>query len=195
MAMSEPTGKLTRRGMLAASVRGACLLGTGAAAVSLARGGDEEMVWQIDPYKCTACGNCRKYCVLTPSAVKCINNHKQCVHCEECFGYYVTDRAEAANSGVEKQLCPTDAIIRRYGETIPGEGYEYTINEPLCVACGLCVKWCRDKGLKSLYLQIRHDRCVNCNDCAIAAACPAGAVVRVPASDPFIEYWPDGEKP
>jgi len=36
----------------------------------------------------------------------------------------------------------------------------------------------------SLYLQVRHDVCVNCNECAIAVACPAQAFVRVPASSP-----------
>ena len=30
-------------------------------------------VWQIDPYKCTACEQCKTSCVLTPSAVKCMN--------------------------------------------------------------------------------------------------------------------------
>ena len=27
-------------------------------------------------------------------------------------------------------------------------------------------------------------RCVNCNDCAIARACPSGAWLRVPADEP-----------
>ena len=33
---------------------------------------------------------------------------------------------------------------------------------------------------------VRHDRCVNCNECAIAQVCPADAFVRLPASDPYI---------
>jgi electron transport complex protein RnfB len=28
-------------------------------------------VWQIDPLKCTQCGQCKTNCVLTPSASKC----------------------------------------------------------------------------------------------------------------------------
>jgi electron transport complex protein RnfB len=29
-------------------------------------------VWQIDPFKCTQCGQCKTTCVLTPSASKCV---------------------------------------------------------------------------------------------------------------------------
>ena len=36
----------------------------------------------------------------------------------------------------------------------------------------------------SLYLQVRHDRCQNCNECSIAIACPTQAFVRLPASSP-----------
>ena len=84
--MPEPTGNLTRRGLLQNSVRGLCLFGTGAGAVLLARGASRrEMVWQIDPHKCTACGNCETHCVLTPSAVKCAHSFEMCGYCKLCF--------------------------------------------------------------------------------------------------------------
>jgi len=35
-------------------------------------------------------------------------------------------------------------------------------------------------------LQVRHDLCDNCNECAIARNCPAEAFVRVPAKTPYI---------
>ena len=41
-------------------------------------------------------------------------------------------------------------------------------------------------GNASFYLQVRHDRCVNCNDCSIARQCPSDAWVRLPASEPYL---------
>jgi electron transport complex protein RnfB len=35
-------------------------------------------------------------------------------------------------------------------------------------------------------LQARHDRCLNCNECAIAQSCPAGAWQRIPADQPYL---------
>jgi len=78
---------------------------------------------------------------------------------------------------------PTGAIRRRFVES---PYFEYTIDEPACIGCGLCVKGCTNFGNGSLYLQIRHDRCVDCNACRIAEVCPSGAIVRVPASAPYI---------
>jgi hypothetical protein len=40
-------------------------------------------------------------------------------------------------------------------------------------------------GNASFYLQVRHDRCLNCNDCSIARQCPANAWERVPANQPY----------
>jgi electron transport complex protein RnfB len=37
----------------------------------------------------------------------------------------------------------------------------------------------------SLYLQVMQDRCVNCNECAIAVACPSQAFCRVSAERPY----------
>ena len=37
----------------------------------------------------------------------------------------------------------------------------------------------------SLYLQVMHDRCLNCNECSIALACPTQAFSRIPACTPY----------
>ena len=138
--------------------------------------------WQIDPRKCTQCGQCATACVLTPSAVKCVHAYAMCGYCKLCFGYFKSDAARL-DEAAENQLCPTGAIIRTF---IEDPYFEYHIDEPLCTGCGLCVKGCTHFGNGSLYLQIRHDRCVNCNACRIAEACPAQAISRVPASSPYL---------
>ena len=139
-------------------------------------------VWQIDPYKCVACGNCATYCVLEESAVKCVQVYPICGYCKICFGFFEPEPYDI-NEGAENQLCPTGAIKRTY---IEDPYYEYTIDESLCIGCGKCVKGCNTFGNGSFFLQVRHDRCLNCNECAIAAACPSGAFVRVPAERPYL---------
>ena len=141
-----------------------------------------KMVWQLDPAKCIQCGRCATNCVLAPSAVKCVHAFPMCGYCKLCFGYFQPG-ADALNSGAENQLCPTGAVRRKLVEE---PYYEYTIDESLCIGCGKCVKGCGSFGNGSLFLQVRHDRCVNCNDCSIARNCPAGAYRRVPADTPYI---------
>ena len=77
-----------------------------------------------------------------------------------------TQRAE---HGAENQLCPTAAIKRTYVED---PYYQYTIDEQLCIGCAKCVEGCNRFGNGSLFLQIRHDRCLNCNECAICPHLP-----------------------
>jgi electron transport complex protein RnfB len=131
---------------------------------------------------CIQCGNCATQCVLEPSAVKCVHAFALCGNCDLCTGFLSPDFVEM-DSGAENELCPTGAIRRRH---IEGRRYEYTIDEALCIGCGKCVKGCADLGNGSLFLQVRHDRCLNCNECAIAAACPSGAYRRVPADRPYL---------
>jgi electron transport complex protein RnfB len=152
---------------------------TAVAARSFSR---EQTVWQIDPAKCVQCGKCATECVLSPSAVKCVHAYAMCGYCKLCGGYH---RPDAANldTAAENQLCPVSAIQRTF---IEDPYFEYAIDESLCIGCGLCVKGCAGFGNGSLYLQIRHDRCVNCNQCAIAQACPAQAIRRAPASTPYL---------
>lgn len=176
--------RVSRRALLRNSLCGALLAGAGGAGALLAaRGGAEGYRWQIDPDKCMACGNCATYCVMTPSAVKCVHNFELCGYCTLCFGYYNTDVSEPVDAGAEKQRCPTGAIVRMH---VDEEAYRYTIDESLCIGCGECVRGCTESANGSLFLQVRHDRCVNCNQCSIAVACPTGAFTRVPVSDPYI---------
>jgi NAD-dependent dihydropyrimidine dehydrogenase PreA subunit len=52
----------------------AALLSVAGAGYKLfAHGQAGKTVWQLDPNKCVACGNCANYCVLQPSAVKCVH--------------------------------------------------------------------------------------------------------------------------
>jgi electron transport complex protein RnfB len=165
-------------------VRGAIGLGLAGASIALAarRASADDRVWQIDPNKCIQCGKCRVNCVLEPTAVKCVHAFALCGYCNLCTGYYHPETL-AKDTAAENQLCPTGAIRRRFVED---PHFEYTIDEPLCVGCGKCVKGCTAFGNGSLFLQVRHDRCVNCNQCSIASACPAQAYVRVPASKPYL---------
>lgn len=133
-------------------------------------------VWQIDPHKCTQCGQCKTHCVLTPSAVKCVHAYVMCGYCDLCGGY-LRQGVRTISTGAESQLCPTSAIIRNFVEE---PYFEYIIDEELCDACGKCVKGCIDFGNGSLYLQIRQDLCKNCNECSIARSCPSDAISRVP---------------
>lgn len=140
-------------------------------------------VWQIDPFKCTQCGQCKTNCVRTPSAVKCVHAFEMCGYCDLCGGY-LRQGVRTISTGAENQLCPTSAITRKFVEE---PYFQYTINEDLCDACGKCVKGCRDFGNESLYLQIKQDLCANCNECSIARSCPSDAVIRVPADSPYLE--------
>ena len=139
-------------------------------------------VWQIDPRKCIQCGRCETACVLHPSAVKCVHGYAMCGYCKLCFGYFKSDAAHL-DEAAENQICPTGAIARTF---IEDPYFEYRIDEGLCTGCGLCVKGCTHFGNGSLYLQVRHDRCVNCNACRIAEVCPAQAIIRVPAERPYL---------
>jgi electron transport complex protein RnfB len=105
-----------------------------------------------------------------------------CGYCDFCPGY-LRQGAKTYNTAAENQLCPTGAINRKFVEE---PYFEYTINETLCDGCSKCVKGCTNFGNGSLYLQIMHNLCVNCNQCSIARNCPSDAVIRVPASEPYI---------
>jgi electron transport complex protein RnfB len=139
-------------------------------------------VWQIDPFKCTQCGQCKTNCVMTPSASKCVHAYPMCGYCDLCGGY-LRQGVKTISTGAENQLCPTGAIKRTFVEE---PYFQYTIDEKLCDGCAKCVKGCADFGNGSLYMQIKHDLCVNCNDCSIARTCPSNAVVRVPALQPYL---------
>ncbi|MBZ0256235.1 4Fe-4S binding protein [bacterium] len=174
--------KTTRRSVLRDGVRSFFVLSMGGASGYLvSRVQAEETVWQIDPHKCIACGNCATHCVLEESAAKCVQSYRMCGYCKLCTGFF-NSTPSALDTGAENQLCPTGAIVRNF---IEDPYFEYAIDESLCIGCAKCVKWCEAFGNASLYLQIRHDRCLNCNECSIALACPSDAISRVPKSKPY----------
>ena len=180
--MSENNKPMDRRDLLKNGLRGGCLAALGLVAGSAAHKNSKvDMVWQIDPYTCVSCGNCATYCVLEDSAVKVVQLYAICAYCDFCPGYFEPEAD--LEPGAENELCPTGAITRKF---IEEPYYEYTIDEALCIGCAKCVKGCAAFGNGSLFLQVRHDRCLNCNECAIAAACPSGAFKRVPADEPYL---------
>jgi electron transport complex protein RnfB len=184
--MDQKDALTDRRGFLVLAGRCAGLAALGALAFPLARNRawrkNSRMVWQIDPSKCVQCGACATECVLSPSAVKCVHVFAKCGYCDLCGGYFQPE-AKRLDTSAENALCPTDAIKRTF---IEHPYYEYTIDEELCIGCAKCVKGCQAFGNGSLILQVRHDRCLNCDDCAIARACPSNAFTKVPADSPAI---------
>jgi Na+-translocating ferredoxin:NAD+ oxidoreductase subunit B len=141
-----------------------------------------QTVWQLDPSKCIQCGRCATNCVLEQSAVRCTHVFAMCGYCDLCGGYFKPG-AKNLDTAAENQLCPTHAIRRKFVED---PFFEYTIDEPLCIGCGKCVKGCSAFGNGSLQLQVRQDLCQQCNQCSIARSCPSGAFTRVPASRPYL---------
>ena len=184
MGKSEKGNRnLSRRAFLSAIGRGISFLGLGGvAAASVLRSRRQAYVWQINPWKCVHCTRCQTECVLDLSAVKCVNDFPMCGYCDICFGFLQTQPV-AIDSGAENQMCPTGAIKRSFVEE---PYYQYTIDEKLCSGCAKCVEACLLFGNGSFYLQVRHDRCVNCNECAIAVACPSDAFIRLPVDKPYV---------
>ena len=175
--------KIDRRSFVKNGARvGIGLALAGVAGLSLADLAKKKYVWQIDPFKCTSCGRCADSCVLEPSAVKCVHAFALCGYCDLCGGYLKPESKER-NTAAENQLCPTAAIKRKY---IEDPYFEYIIDEDLCIGCGICVKGCGAFGNGSLHLQIRHNLCVDCNECAIARVCPSDAIIRVPIDEPYL---------
>jgi electron transport complex protein RnfB len=181
--MPEPSLIPSRREFFGSGLRGAFLFLLGAATSVFARHSRaQKTLWQIDPSKCIHCTQCATHCVLQPSAVKCVQAYSICGYCKLCTGYFEPE-PNRLNTAAENQLCPVGAIKR---SALEDPYYEYTIDEPLCIGCAKCVEGCTRFGNGSFFLQIRHDRCVNCNECSIAVACPAQAIKRVPADQPYL---------
>ena len=174
----------TRRSFVADGLRilgvGAVLGTSGLLAMKRPSG---EMVWQIDPQKCVACGKCTDACVLDVSAVRCFHNIDMCGYCKQCFGFFDPNFVQL-NSSAENQMCPTNALKRKFIHQDPY--HEYTVDRDLCIGCGKCVDGCNRFGNGSLFLQIDHSLCVECNECAIARECPSQAISRVPRGEAYV---------
>ena len=155
---------------------GGTIAAASAAIAHRAKVSEAHLFWQINPHQCTQCGRCETECVLHISAVKCIHANRVCGYCDLCGGYYRTN-IKKLDTAAENLMCPTGAIQRRFVEELY---FEYTIDETLCNGCGKCVKGCTSFGNGSLYLQVKRELCVNCNECQIAKRCPADAISRVP---------------
>lgn len=175
--------KLNRRDFLNRIGRVGLVVGVGAISGGLiSRSLKTDYVWQLDTAKCIQCGRCATHCVLTPSAVKCMHVYDMCGYCDLCGGYFRPE-AKELNTGAESQLCPTNAIERKF---IEEPFFEYHINNDLCIGCGKCVKGCGAFGNGSMQLQVIQSICVNCNQCSIATHCPAEAFKRVPSNKPYL---------
>ncbi len=191
MARKQKHKKLTRKEFLSRTIR-SVLTGilAGLLGIKLLKSRSKNYVWQINPEKCVQCGRCATECVLSLSAVKCVHEFSMCGYCNLCFGYFRPD-AKKLTEDAENQVCPTGAIKRKF---IEEPFFEYVINEPLCIGCGKCVKGCNLFGNGSLYLQVRHDRCLNCDECAIARKCAGRAYSRIPVKQGYIRKNKENEE-
>lgn len=175
--------QINRRDFLQLGLRSAAVVSIGLVTGYLAtKSSGNNLVWQIDPYRCIQCGKCATSCVKSPSAVKCVHAFKMCGYCNFCSGYFKPN-VKQFDTGAEKELCPTKALSRTY---IEDPYYKYDINEALCIGCAKCVKGCGAFGNGSLHLQIRQDICDNCNQCSIAKSCPADAIRQISAREPYL---------
>jgi H+/Na+-translocating ferredoxin:NAD+ oxidoreductase subunit B len=182
--MEKKPKKLNRREFIIDLVRKLLVLLVGTFAfTSWFKSAKAGYVWQINPKKCVKCGRCATSCVINPSAVKCVHEFDTCGYCNLCFGYFQPGATQLTENA-ENQLCPTGALKRRFVEE---PFFEYTINEPRCIGCGKCVQGCNLFGNGSLFLQVRHDLCKNCNECSIAKVCAGNAFVRVKAKKAYFK--------
>jgi electron transport complex protein RnfB len=190
---------LTRRDVIRKVVRGTVLLGLGSTAGFLVRKAEGQVVWSVDTSRCVnsrlddagseVCSLCTTQCVVQQSAVRAVNNYKECGRCYICPAYYNIRSAVDEKGLPSEKRCPRDAIERRpIGLVDPGDPannfYEYIIDEEKCDGCGICVKACKEPlGLGSITLKVRYNRCEDCNRCAISLACPKEALARTPVPD------------
>jgi electron transport complex protein RnfB len=183
MEQHQEGNKIDRRKFLNSGIRATIVLGIGGLGFGLLKNlSAEELVWQLDASKCIQCGRCATSCIMTPSAVKCIHVYAMCGYCDLCGGFFRPETKQLTTAA-ENQLCPTSAIKRKFVEE---PFFEYEIIENLCIGCGKCVKGCEAFGNGSLQLQVSHNLCKNCNQCAIARVCPADAFSRVPVKSPYL---------
>ncbi len=137
--------------------------------------------WQIDPGKCLSCGTCETACVRKPSAAKAINDPKKCSNCVVCYGHIKNLHIESEKIDSDgERICPRDAVLRKnFCGGVDGM-FIYSHDHAKCTGCAACVKKCNEEGSASMFMVIRPDLCLGCNECAIAFACPHNAIERIP---------------
>jgi electron transport complex protein RnfB len=179
---------MDRRKFLVNFGRAACTLAIGGVAYRIVgkhinpdtAGPVSRYVWAIDPEKCTGCGICESACVRTPSAVKAVNDQKKCSLCVVCYGHITNKNISSDKIMTEGiRVCKHDAVVRKSYSGDPDGYFTYNIDDNKCTGCGLCVKYCNEKGSRSMFLIIRPDLCLACNSCNIADKCPEKAIDRV----------------
>ena len=182
--------KNSRRNHLkgAGNLLGAALLGTATWRIFSQPDEDAEFIaqgrrfaWQVDPEKCLYCGLCETACVRKASAVKAVNDQKKCSNCVVCYGHISDSTIDSDKIDAEgERVCPHDAVEREnFSGGVDGM-FLYSNNPKKCVGCAKCVKQCNEHGTKSMFLVIRPDLCLGCNECAIAVICPHDAIERIP---------------
>ncbi len=188
MSDKKENENIDRRRFLRTAGRAACGLALGGIAYRVISAHlDEETagprsryVWQIDPEKCTFCGDCETACMRTPSAVKAVNDQKKCSFCVVCYGHISDKQIDSDKIETEgERICEYGAVTRRNYSGGKDGYFIYEIDHDKCTGCGKCAKECNEKGTKSMFLIIRPDLCLNCNSCNIAAVCPENAIDRL----------------
>jgi electron transport complex protein RnfB len=183
---SPPQQPVGRRSFLQWLGRGVCAVAISGIAgrVLLSKKRDEQppgrWAWQIDSDKCTFCGACATACIRKPSAVKCVVDQTICGNCVVCYGHIYNLNASSDQIEAQGKVCPVNAVRRMYFAGGLDGYYLYDINFDKCTGCGACARECNKRGNKAMYLIIRPDICLDCNECAIVKACPSGAVKAVP---------------
>ena len=184
-----------RRQFLQRTGQAACAAALGGTAAVLGQRACARDAWVIAPSRCVnirlgvtgadqVCEHCADSCVLPLSAVRAVNDHSVCGRCCICPAYFDVRSPTGSDGLPSKKLCPRNAIQRTViGDVDPYDPlnnyYEYTIDEERCNGCGRCVMECKDPaGLGSIRLEVCYDRCLHCNQCTIAQACPEDAYVR-----------------
>jgi electron transport complex protein RnfB len=168
--------KQDRRDFLRSCLRWSGLAGLAMVAARLFAGTMRSSVWQIDPRKCITCGNCETKCIKRVSAAKAVHIYSRCEYREDCPAYFLSRESRTLR-------CPLNAIKRTH---IEGNIYEYVVDAELCTGCQRCVEVCKARGNGAMTMQIRHDQCLNCNECALARGCPKKAITRFPPQTPYI---------
>ena len=187
---------------LGGQLLGALALGAATARVFSPPDEDAEFIaqgrrfaWQVVPDKCQYCGLCETSCVRKPSAVKAINDPKKCSNCVVCYGHTLDTHIDSDKIDSEgERVCPVDAVVRENFSGGADGMFLYSNDHALCIGCSKCVQRCNEHGTKSMFLAIRPDLCLGCNECAIAVACPHDAIERIPreAVDDYRgDYWFD----